>query len=283
MRRIEARTDELGECPTWDERSGRLLRIDVIGRRLLSCGCDGGQPKEVSLAENPGSFALRRDGGLLMAYRRGLALRDLAGNETRLELPGEWDGSRERFNDGSCDAYGRFWVGTMDRRLQDTVGALYRVDSDLTVHRIASGFGISNGIAWSPDNRTMYQCDSRPPVIYAYEFDLDAGVAQNRRALVDFTSPMGMPDGCATDAEGFIWVAAPGTSQVMRFDPEGKFERSVRTATAMPTSVTFGGAGLRTLFITSMRPLEAPPSEADGAVFAWEAPVAGMPGRCFAA
>jgi L-arabinonolactonase len=283
MRRIEARADELGECPTWDERSGRLLHIDVIGRRLLSCGCDGGQPEEVSLAEIPGSFALRRNGGLLMAYRRGLALRDVAGNETRIAPPAEWDGSRERFNDGSCDAHGRFWVGTMDRRLQDTVGALYRVDTDLTIHRIASGFGISNGIAWSPDNRTMYQCDSRPPVIYAYEFDLDAGVAQSRRALVDFTSAMGMPDGCATDAEGFIWVAAPGTGQVKRFDPEGKLERSVRTTTAMPTSVTFGGNGLRTLFITSMRPHDTPPGEADGAVFAWEAPVAGMPGRRFAA
>jgi L-arabinonolactonase len=221
MHRIEARADELGECPTWDELSGRLLHIDVIGRRLLSCEPDGGQAEEVSLAEIPGSFALRRNGGLLMAYRRGLALRDPAGNETSIELPSQWDGSRERFNDGSCDALGRFWVGTMDRCLQETVGALYRLDCDLTVHRTASGFGISNGIAWSPDNRTMYHCDSRPPVIYAYEFDLDAGVARNRRILVDFTSPMGMPDGCATDVEGFIWVAAPGTGQVMRFDPEG--------------------------------------------------------------
>lgn len=282
MRRIDSQADELGECPTWDERSGRLLRIDVIGRRLLSCGFDGGQPDAVSLAETPGSFALRRNGGLLMAYRRRLALRDIAGNETRIELPAGWDGSRERFNDGSCDANGRFWVGTMDRRLQNTVGALYRVDPDLTVHRIASGLGLSNGVAWSPDNRTMYHCDSRPPVIYAYEFDLDAGVAQNRRTLVDFTSSMGMPDGCATDAEGFLWVAAPGMSQVMRFDPDGKLERSVRTAASMPTSAAFGSAGLRTMFITSMRPDETPPRDADGAVFAWEAPVAGMPGHRFA-
>jgi L-arabinonolactonase len=283
MRRIEARVDELGECPTWDERSGRLLRIDIIGRRLLSCGFDGERPEAVSLVEFPGSFALRRNGGLLMAYRRRLALWDLAGNETRIEMPAEWDGNRERFNDGSCDARGRFWVGTMDRRLQDAVGALYRVDSDLTIHRMASGFGLSNGIAWSPDNRTMYQCDSRPPIIYAYEFDLDAGVAQNRRTLVDFTCAMGMPDGCTTDVEGFIWVAAPSASQVMRFDPEGKLERSVRTTAAMPTSVTFGGADLRTLFITSMRSHEAPPGEADGAVFACEAPAAGMPRRRFAA
>ena len=67
MRRIEARVDELGECPTWDERSGRLLRIDIIGRRLLSCGFDGERPEAVSLGEFPGSFARRRNGGLLMA------------------------------------------------------------------------------------------------------------------------------------------------------------------------------------------------------------------------
>lgn len=283
MRRVEARADELGECPTWDAHSRRLLRIDVTGRRFLSCEFDGGQPEALSLAEIPGSFALRRHGGLLMAYRRGLALRDPAGNETRLALPADWDGSRERFNDGACDAYGRFWVGTMDRRLQDTVGALYRVECDLTVRRMASGFGLSNGIAWSPDNRTMYQCDSRPPVIYAYDFDLEAGVVENRRTLVEFSCEMGLPDGCAVDAEGFLWVAAPQAGEVMRFDPAGKLERAVRTVAASPTSVTFGGTDWQTLFITSMQPHEVSPGPADGAVFAWDAPVAGLQLNSFAA
>lgn len=90
MRYVDVRSDELGECPTWDERSQYLLRIDVTCRRLLSCQFDGRQAEAISLAEIPGSFALRRHGELLMAYRRGLALRDLAGNETMLRLAAKW-------------------------------------------------------------------------------------------------------------------------------------------------------------------------------------------------
>lgn len=283
MRCVDVRSDELGECPTWDERSGRLLRIDVTGRKLRSCGFEGEDPEEVGLSEYPGSFALRGNGGLLMAYRRRLALRDLAGAEISIAMPSEWDGGRERFNDGSCDASGRYWVGTMDRHLRDAVGALYRVDQDLTVYRISSGFGLSNGITWSPDRKTMYHCDSRPPVIYAYDFDLDAGAATNRRIFIEFAPHMGLPDGCAMDVEGFLWVAAPHTGQIMRFDPSGRLERTVKTIAAQPTSVTFGGADLRTLFVTSMRPHGTDINESDGAVFAFQAPAAGMQSHRFEA
>lgn len=282
MRRIGTEADALGECPTWDDRSARLLRIDVTGRRLLSCDEDGGEAKAVGLPEIPGSVALRQDSGLLIAYRRRLALRDHAGNETEISLPPEWDSGRERFNDGACDAQGRFWVGTMDRRLQDTVGALYRVDPDLTVHRIDGGFGLSNGIAWSPDGGTMYFCDSRPAMIHVYDFDPDTGLAGNRRVFVEFTAPMGMPDGCAVDAEGFLWVAAPDVGQLMRFDRDGRLERVIGTPAAKPTSVVFGGSDLRTLFVTSMVPHNGPAGPADGGVFALQAPVRGVPKGRFA-
>jgi L-arabinonolactonase len=283
MRRIGCDADELGECPTWDDRSGRLLRIDVTGRRLTSCDPEGAGAETIDLPEIPGSIALREDGGLLVAYRRRLAVRDHAGTETDIALPESWDRARERFNDGACDPGGRFWVGTMDRQLQDTVGALYRVDPDLTVHRIDAGFGLSNGIAWSPDGSTMYFCDSRPAVIYAYDFDVATGQAENRRVLVEFTPAMGMPDGCATDAGGYLWVAAPDAGQLMRFDAAGRLERKVDTQAAKPTSVAFGGSDLRTLFVTSMVPRDGAAGPADGGLFAMQAPAGGVPKGRFAA
>jgi L-arabinonolactonase len=283
MHRISSESDELGECPTWDERSARLLRIDVIGRKFLVCDAGGSESTVVALPGIPGSFAPRRGSGLLVAYRRRLALRDDTGREMDLVLPEEWDSGRERFNDGACDALGRFWVGTMDRWLQDQVGCLYRIDANLRVCRIVSGFGLSNGIAWSPDGTTMYHCDSRPPVIYSYDFDLGRGVIDNRRRFVEFTASMGIPDGCAMDAEGFLWVASPEAGQVLRFDPEGRLERRVDTPAGKPTSVGFGAANWRTLFVTSMRPHDRPAGEADGAVFACEAPAAGVTNHFFGA
>jgi L-arabinonolactonase len=141
----------------------------------------------------------------------------------------------------------------MDFNIRDAVGALYRVDPDLGVHRMDVGITLSNGIAWSPDDRTMYYCDSRPGRIYAYDYDLATGTIGNRRLFVDFKGRKGRPDGCTVDAEGGLWVAEISASQVVRFDPSGKEEFALRLPVSRPTSVMFGGSDLRTLFITSMK------------------------------
>lgn len=281
LERVGESTDKLGECPTWDDTGARLLRIDVVGRQLVACDADGGRVEAAALPGIPGSFAMRSGGGLLVAYRARLAMRDPGGTETPVPLPPGWDGERERFNDGACDARGRFWVGTMDRHFRDPVGALYRVDPDLSVRRVLAGLGMSNGIAWSPDGTIMYHCDSRPGVIHSYEFDLETGLPGAHRVLVAPTPAIGMPDGCAVDLDGFLWVAAPDVGQVIRFDPAGQVERRVATPASRPTSVVFGGADLRTLFITSMQPMHGPVGEADGGLFAFRAPVPGVPKRRF--
>jgi L-arabinonolactonase len=283
MRCIVAEADGLGECPTWDERAGRLLWIDVTGRRLSGCNFDGSELERQALPDIPGSFALRELGGRLTAYRRRLSIFDQAGQEQSVPVPAGWNGERERFNDGACDKQGRFWVGTMDRKLTDPVGALYRLDPDLSAHRVDEGFGLSNGIAWSPDDRTMYHCDTVPPVIFVRDFDLESGQVSGRRPFVTFDPGTGAPDGCAVDTEGFLWVAVPGAGAIKRFDPSGRLERSVPTPVANPSSVTFGGEAFRTLFITSIGRQDGDSgSGPDGAVFAFEAGVEGLRKHRFA-
>jgi sugar lactone lactonase YvrE len=219
---------------------------------------------------------------MIIAYRPRLALRDADGRETPIAPPPDWDAERERFNDGACDVRGRFWVGTMDRRFKEPVGALYCIDADLKIRRMQGGIGLSNGIAWTADSATMFHCDSRPGVIHAYDFDPDTGTLANRRVFMAPTPTIGLPDGCAVDTDGCLWFAAPETGQVIRLDPDGRVERRIPTPASKPTSVVFGGANLRTLFITSMQPLEGEPHETDGAVFALEAPTSGVPKRRFA-
>jgi sugar lactone lactonase YvrE len=294
VRLVVGDPDQLGDCPTWDESTQRLFWVDIIGKRMSSCAADGSTLERRTFDEIPGSFALRRHGGMLLGFRRRLALLDSAGTEINSWVPDTADMSRERFNDGACDARGRFWVGTMDRFLREPMGALYRIDPDLSAHRMDAGFGISNGIAWSPSFDRLYQCDSSPPRVYVHDFDLDAGLITNRRIYVDFTTGMGTPDGCAVDLEGFLWVAAPGAASIFGFDPQGRLARTIATPVAWPSSVVFGGSELRTLFVTSLKPHErstvqasrqgAPPGEfgstagpADGAVFALECRVPGVP------
>jgi L-arabinonolactonase len=286
--------DQLGDCPTWDESAQRLVWIDIIGKRLSSCAPDGSALERRTLSEIPGSFAFREHGGLLLGFRRRLVLLDDAGAEIASWVPDAADMSRERFNDGACDARGRFWVGTMDRNLREPIGALYRIDPDRSAHRMDFGFGISNGLAWSPDFERLYQCDSSPPRIYVHDFDLDAGATSHRRLFAEFTDGMGTPDGCAVDVAGFLWVAAPGSGSILGFDPQGRLARTIATPVGFPSSVVFGGADLRTLFVTSLKPHErstvqasrqgVPPAKlggsshpADGSVFALECSVPGVP------
>ncbi len=275
----------LGECPLWDSRSGRLFSIDCMSRKLFCHTGDGARQEEWSLPRTPGSFALRASGGMLMAYRRGLAFIE-PGTAMLDEIPTPGiDVATEIFNDGECDRRGRFWVGTMDRDVAKPVGALYRVDPDLRVTRMDGGITLANGIAWSPDDRTMYFCDSRPGRIWAYDFDVATGAIDNRRVFVDFAGRRGRPDGCTVDAEGGLWVAEIAAGQVVRFDPSGREVAAIATPVSKPTSVTFGGPGLRTLFVTSMRyglsDEELAREPQAGCVFAVDANVAGLPATRF--
>ena len=281
-----AHRSELGEGPLWDPETQTLFTLDCMSRKLLRWSPDGHE-REYPLKRTPGSFALRVGAaGMLMANRRSLALLDLeTGSLEDISTPAV-DFDRELFNDGKCDRRGRFWVGTMDRETARPVGGLYRVTPDLRCERMDDGITLSNGIAWSPDDRTMYLCDSRPGHIWAYDYDLDAGVASNRRMHVDFSSRAGRPDGCTVDTEGGLWVAEIAAGQVVRFAPDGRETAAIRVPVSRPTSVMFGGADLRTLFITSMRhglsDAERQAEPLAGATFAVNAGVAGLPEPRFA-
>lgn len=275
----------LGEGPLWDPVSQSLFTLDCMSRTMHQT--HGGAEAAWTLPRTPGSFALRegRD-GMLMAYRRGLALIDPATGALEDIPTPHIDFGNEVFNDGKCDRRGRFWVGTMDRAITGPVGGLYRVDPDRTVHKMDGGITLANGIAWSPDDRTLYFCDSRPGLVWAYDYDAGAGSIANRRLHIDFTQRAGRPDGCTVDAEGGLWIAEITAGQVVRFAPDGTEWAAAKTPMSKPTSVMFGGTELRTLYVTSMQhglsDDELAREPMAGATVALDVGVAGLPEPRFA-
>ena len=165
-----------------------------------------------------------------------------------------------RLNEGKCDSRGRFWAGSMQtnlnpdgsgREMDRSSGALFRIDGDGTTSRHSEfEFGISNTMAWSPDNRTFYFGDSIRNVIFTYDFDIDDGVLSNRRVLIE-GYPHGAPDGSAMDADGCLWNSRFGGSRLIRITPDGKIDREIPLPVTNPTSCTFGGRDNSTLFVTS--------------------------------
>jgi L-arabinonolactonase len=281
MRRLSAERSKLGECPTWDTRARRFRWIDVTAKKILSCDSDGGALESRLLEDYPGSFGIRDAGGVVIGFRRGVGVFDAAGNQLAYAgIPSETVAD-QRFNDGAVDAAGRFWVGTMDKSLQKPIGGLYRIDHDLTMHRMTDGVGLSNGIAWSPDNRLLYHCDSTPSRVFVHDFDLATGTVSNRRVFIAFDETMGKADGCAVDAEGFLWVAAARTGRILRFDLDGRLDCKVAVPTLYASSICFGDDDLKTMYITSLQPFEGAVDDNDGALFATRVEVPGLPTNLF--
>jgi sugar lactone lactonase YvrE len=134
---------------------------------------------------------------------------------------------------------------------EGATSSLYRLDPDYSVHTMATGLTISNGIGWSPDRRTMYHTDTGRQVVHAYDYDPTTGSIENRRDFASTTDEQGFPDGLTVDAEGFVWIAFYGGWRVTRYGPDGKKERETRLPVANVTSCTFGGPDLTDLYITT--------------------------------
>jgi sugar lactone lactonase YvrE len=188
-------------------------------------------------------------------------------------------------NDGKCDPSGAFLAGTMHRDEVAGAGALYRLSPDGSVDRLISGVTISNGLGWSPSGDRMYYVDSPTQAVDVVDYDA-FGPLGGRRRFAEIAPADGMPDGLAVDAEGGVWVALWGGSQVRRFTADGMLDDIVELPVSQVTSCAFGGEDWGELYITSAsweydeaRFQDEPLA---GAVFAARPGVSGMPTSRFA-
>jgi sugar lactone lactonase YvrE len=238
----------LGEGPIWSCEEQALYWVDIEVHCFHRLYVETGTHGCFDVGLPVGALAFRASGGLVLATRDGFAFWDAESQALDFVADPEPGKPGARFNDGAVDRQGRFWAGTMSK---DPTSSLYRLDPDGSVHRMESGVTISNGIGWSPDNRTMYYTDSGVRMIYAYDFDPATGAIENRRPFVHTPDEEGVPDGLTVDSEGCVWSARWGGWKVTRYDPDGKVEREIGMPVQCPTSCTFGGAELTELYITS--------------------------------
>ena len=244
----------IGEGPRWNAAEQRLYWVDFIEKQNIHSWHPATEELRAYPTEAPvTALGFRRSGDLIVATGGQIAAYSLASKKlssfTSLD-----DRPGMRLNDGTVDAHGRFWVGSMhSEKQQEPHGSLYRFDADGSVHEMDSGFTVSNGLGWSPDGRTFYFTDTFRRVIYAYDFSAATGAIGNRRVFARTVESDGYPDGLAVDAEGHVWVAFWGGWKVVRYDPDGKQEREIRFPVANPTACTFGGRDLDELYVTTAR------------------------------
>lgn len=240
-----------GESPVWDPRVRALYWVDVYRPALWRCDGATGEVSSRPLARLVGSIGLRAKGGLIAATSEGFAVLDPGSGSLTAVPQHRPDAPRYRFNDGKCDRAGRFWAGTVDTRDYAPVGELFRIDPDGSTHRCGNDLVTPNGMAFSPDDRTMYLADSRRELVYAYDFDLTTGTVANRRV---FASTVGTParvDGATVDREGNYWCAHVRDWHVACYDPAGDLRRRIRLPVEHPLMCMFGGEDYDVLYVTS--------------------------------
>jgi sugar lactone lactonase YvrE len=297
----------LGESPFWHPDEAALYWCDIPGKLIQRYVPSTGQHQLWPMPSEPGCIAPLPGGGLLVALREGLAQFDPRTAKLRPLAKPPYDPQRERFNDGKCDAAGRLWVGTIYEPRTPPNAALYRFASS-KLERMAGEVTVSNGLAFSPDARTLYWSDTTSHRIFALDYDAAQGSVSNRRVLAQFpakeagplasigpagqagASPPsadnldgygGRPDGAAVDAEGAYWVAMFEGQRLLRLAPDGQVLGELRLPVRCPTMPCFGDADLKTLYITTSRDkrpadeLAAQPLA--GCVLRVRVPVAGLP------
>jgi sugar lactone lactonase YvrE len=278
---------ELAESPLWDARTQSLLWVDVVAGAIFRHRPETVSTTRTDVGEQVGCIALTREPGTVVAaLRSGWHWVDLETGDLQLIAMPEHAHARCRFNDGAVDSAGRFWTGSLEDDEVDPVGKLYRLDGDLAFKTMDSGFVCSNGIDWSPDARCMYFVDSRRDAIYRYTYDIATGEIGARELFVDTRQLAGIPDGLGVDAGGTLWCAFWDGSAVCAFNPEGELVETVALPVPRPTSVTFGGSHLTTMYVTTAtRGLtDSQKSEwpSSGSVLAIKATNAGRPANIFA-
>jgi sugar lactone lactonase YvrE len=273
----------LGEGALWDAASRRLLWVDILGKSVGLFDPVAGDNRSLQLESFVGTVVPAQGGDLMVAVREGFArLARTTGKVSGLRRPEGHDPRAVRFNDGKCDPAGRFWAGTMAIDESGRQGALYCLDTTGGISRKVESVAISNGMAWSHDQRTMYYIDTPTSAVAAFDYNVDTGAIGNRRVAFPVPQKLGWPDGMTIDADGMLWIALWDGWAVTRWDPrKGRLLEVIPLPVARVTSCAFGGADLGTLYVTSARvgiadeALRSQPQA--GSIFALDVRVKGVP------
>ncbi|XP_033737416.1 regucalcin-like [Pecten maximus] len=224
-------TTELGEGPHWEDDKQTLLFLDHVKCELFRWCPVTNELKSLKLGKScVGAVVPCRRGGYLVGMERTLSHLDWDSGVTTVLQEIETVGTDDRFNDGKCDPAGRYWTGTMGARVNQAPGfeletsSLYSFDTAGKLVKHVDKISISNGMAWSSDNRTMFYIDSIPAKVEAFDYDISSGTISNRRDAVNFNllpdkDTMGVPDGMTIDNDGHLWVACYNGGKVACFDP----------------------------------------------------------------
>ncbi|MBI3829528.1 MAG: SMP-30/gluconolactonase/LRE family protein [Planctomycetes bacterium] len=252
-----------GENPLWNDRDCHIYWEDIPAGKLFRADPKTGRHECFFTSDSPiGGFTFQDDGDLLLFQNDKIARLDTNGKYAVLKSG--IDPVMTRFNDVIADPEGRVLAGTMSN--DPLAGGLYRVERDLTITKLFSGTGCSNGMGFTPDLQRMYWTCSTRRKIYLFDYDRRTGSLHNERLLYAAPPGEGIPDGMTVDTAGNLWTTRWDGYAVLKLSPEGKFLDKIPFDVAKVSSCVFGGENLDELYLSTAGGKEASES-ADGTLY----------------
>jgi len=266
----------LGEGITYCSITNNLYWLDINNKsKLFKLNLSSNKKEVFELPEIVTATSIKSDNELILASNNGLNLFDFSNKKFQRVLNIEDQLISTRSNDGGSDAFGRFWLGTMqnnfdkdgnDVPIKDNIGKLYKVDIDKTISIVEEGLAIPNTFVWSPDNSIFYFTDTLSGSIFNYDFNLEQGELTNKKKFASYDR--GLPDGSTIDTDGCLWNCRWGGSCIVRFTPNGKVDNVIEMPVQNITNCIFGGKDMKTLFITTASNIGKNQNDLDGNLFA---------------
>lgn len=291
---------ELGESPFWHPEENCLYWCDIQGFAVHAWVPTTGQHRQWPMPSEPGCCAPAPGGQLVIGLRDGFYLLNTTTGAlacVALLPAAQHDTQVLRLNDGRCDTAGRFWAGSVITPRTAPKASLWcleaAADGSYRVHHMAGDNFTANGLAFSPDNHTLYWSNTPEHRIDRFDFDVVSGSISNRQPWVQFDRKAegqaygGRPDGAAVDVDGNYWVAMYEGACVLQLSPAGDVLQRLEVPVQCPTMVCFGGEDLRTLYVTSARSGRPEEEQAAvvpaGSLFSMRVEVPGLPVNFFGA
>ncbi len=297
--RVTEHFDTLGESPFWHPMEQRLYWVDILGFKINRRHIESGVQESWAMPQEPCCIAPAKSGGLVIALRDGFYRGKVWGGAiTPMATVGtghlDFDTSIMRFNDGKCDPEGRFWCGTMIEPREPKIGTLYSLDcraGHVQIDVQASGASVPNGLAWSKEGKKVYWSDSWNHRLDIFDWDAKSNKLSNQKRLMDFPRKGetavygGRPDGAAMDSDGNYYVCLMEAGMLLKLSPDHQELARIPLPVRFATMPCFGGADLKTLFVTSLRENRTAEELAEqpelGHVFSTRVDVAGAPVHFF--
>lgn len=240
----------LGEGPLYKENENSLYWSDIKDKRIYKYDLNSKTLEHFQFKKTIGSFVFTSENKLLATTNEGYEYLDLETKEISPLINPEEELINNRFNDGKCDAKGRYFAGSMDNNEEKITGSLYCLDKNICEKKEKDLF-ISNGLGWNKNSSKFYLTDSPKRVIYVYDYDLETSTMSNKQIFVRIKDEDGYPDGLCLDEEDYIWSAHWAGGKITRYKADGSIDKIIELPVPNVTSCCFGGKDFKTLFITS--------------------------------